>query len=91
MAYYKDVNPWTLDGNRVRVVDSYGHLGLVVSGLEEEQKNVDKNIVKCRNSIFALLGPAFSFNCLLSPVVGEHAAFLSYFLAFQLSPYAHPT
>ena len=72
MAYYKDVKPWTLDGNRVRVVDSNEHLGLVVSGLKEEQKNVDENIVKCRNSIFALLGPAFSFNCLLSPVVQVH-------------------
>ena len=34
--------------------------------------NVDKNIIKCRNSLFALLGPAFSYKCLLSPIVQSH-------------------
>ena len=60
MAFYKETTPWTLDGERVKVVDSNEHLGLVVAGSEEEQKNVDENIIKCRNSLFALLGPAFS-------------------------------
>ena len=45
---------------------------MVVSGSDEEQKNVDANIIKCRNTLFALLGPAFSYKCLLSPVVQLH-------------------
>ena len=72
MAFYKDTKPWTLDGKRVMVVENNEHLGLVVSGSDEEQKNVDENIVKCRNSIFALLGPVFAFKCLLSPTVQVH-------------------
>ena len=70
--FYKDTRPWTLNGDRINVVENNDHLGLVVSGREEEQKNVDQNIVKCRNSLFALLGPAFSHKCLLSPVVQVH-------------------
>ena len=54
------------------MVDSNEHLGLVVSGLDEEQKNVDANLVKCRNSLFAMLGPAYAYKCLLSPVVQNH-------------------
>ena len=69
MAFYKDTKPWTLNGERIEVVDNNDHLGLVVSGYEEEQMNVDKNIIKCRNSLFALLGPAFSIKCLLFPIV----------------------
>ena len=72
MSYYKETRPWTLNGERVRVVDSNEHLGLVVSGLDEEQKNVDANLVKCRNSLFAMLGPAYAYKCLLSPVVQNH-------------------
>ena len=48
------------------------HLGLIASGLDEEAKNIDKKITQCRNSLFALLGPAFSFKCLLSPLVQIH-------------------
>ena len=29
-------------------------------------------MIKCRNSLFSLLGPAFSFRCLLSPAVQVH-------------------
>ena len=72
MAFYKETSPWTLNGEKVKVVDNNEHLGLVVSGSEEEQKNVDENIIKCRNSLFALLGPAFAFKCLLSPLVQIH-------------------
>ena len=49
MAFYKDTKPWTLNGERIEVVDNNDHLGLVVSGYEEEQMNVDKTIIKCRN------------------------------------------
>ena len=72
MAFYKETTPWKLDGQRVPVVDANDHLGLVVAGLDEEQRNVDKNISKCRASLFKLLGPAFAFKCLLSPVLQLH-------------------
>jgi hypothetical protein len=42
------------------------HLGLIVSGRSEEQNNIDANILKYRNSLFAMLGPAFAYKCLLS-------------------------
>jgi hypothetical protein len=35
-------------------------------------KNVDLRIEKGRKNLFGLLGPAFSFKCLLSPVVKIH-------------------
>ena len=72
MDFYKDTHPWKLNGETISVVDNNEHLGLVVSGLDEEQKNVDQNIAQCRKSLFALLGPAYSFKCLLSPTVQVH-------------------
>ena len=48
------------------------HLDQNVSGLEQEQKNIDLRIKKGRINIFGLLGPAFSFKCLLSPSVKIH-------------------
>ena len=72
MQYFQDISPWTLNGERVSVVEDNEHLGLIVSGLSEEQKNVDSNIQQCRNSLFGLLGPAYSYKCLLSPVVQIH-------------------
>ena len=72
MEFYKETTPWLLNDETISVVDNNDHLGLVVSGLDEEQKNVDQNILQCRNSLFALLGPAFSYKCLLSPVVQIH-------------------
>ena len=72
MNFYKETHPWQLNGETVSVVDTNEHLGLVVSGLDEEQKNSDQNIQKCRNSLFGLLGPAYSYKCLLPPVVLIH-------------------
>ena len=74
MSFYKDTSPWTLDGHTVKVVDSNEHLGLLVSGADEEQLNVDEKIVKCRTSLFSLLGPAYSYKCLLSPTVQIHTS-----------------
>ena len=54
------------------VTDDNEHLGLIVSGVEEERKNVDKNIKAARDSLFALLGPAFSYRCKLSPLLQHH-------------------
>ena len=72
MAYYQDISPWTINGKRIKVVDDNEHLGLVVSGLNEEQKNVDNKITQCRSSLFALLGPTLSYKCKLSPHVQLH-------------------
>ena len=72
MAFYKDTTPWTLNGETIKVVEKNEHLGLIVAGLNEEQRNIDENICKCRTSLFALLGPAFAYKCLLSPVVQIH-------------------
>ena len=72
MAFYKDTARWTINSEKIHVVDSNEHLGLIVSGIDEEQKNVDANIVKCRNALFANLGSAFAYKCLLSPVTQLH-------------------
>ena len=72
MQYFKDISPWTIGGKKIGVYDDNDHLGLIVSDLDEEQKNVDANIIKCRNSLFASLGPAFAFKCLLPPSVQVH-------------------
>ena len=47
MAYYKETSPWSLKGERVKVVENNDHLCRIVSGMAEEQNNVDENIVKC--------------------------------------------
>ena len=72
MNYYRDVAPWTLDGLTVSVTEDNDHLGQVVSGVQQEQKNVDTRIEKGRKNLFGMLGPAFAFKCLLSPVVKIH-------------------
>ena len=72
MQFYKDTCPWKLGGDRIDVVHDNDHLGLVVSGWDEEQKNVDKNIADCRKSLFSLLGPFLSFKCKISPLAQLH-------------------
>ena len=61
-----------MDGQTIEVVENNDHLGQIVSGTRQEEKNVELRIRKSQNSLFALLGPAFSFRCLLSPVVKLH-------------------
>ena len=72
MSYYKDINIWSLHGDPLTVADDNDHLGLVVSGLDEEMKNVDKNIDSARKSLFNLIGNVFSYRCKLSPTVLSH-------------------
>ena len=72
MQYFKDVKMWTLFDDQINVTDENDHLGLIVSGCDEERKNIDKNIQSCRKSLFALLGPAFAYQCKLSPTVQAH-------------------
>ena len=72
MLYYKDINMWSLDGNPLPVTDDNEHLGLIVSGLDEEIKNIDKNIDSARQILFNLLGNIFSYKCKLSATVILH-------------------
>ena len=72
MMFYKDINIWSLDGIPLPVTDDNEHLGLIVSGLDEEIKNVDKNIDSARQQLFNLLGNIFSYKCKLSPTVLHH-------------------
>lgn len=72
MAYYQDIHLWKLGGNPLPVTEDNEHLGLIVSGTDEEIKNVDKNIASARQTLFNLLGNIFSYKCKLSPVVLLH-------------------
>ena len=69
MKYYQDTGFWSLYGEKLDVSLNNEHLGLIVSGVDEEIKNVDKNISAARNSIFGFLGNIFSYQCKLSPHV----------------------
>ena len=70
--YYAELAPWHLNGQPVNVTEDNEHLGQVVSGVDQEMKNVDLRIKKGRNSLFALLGPAFQNKCHLSPLLKHH-------------------
>jgi hypothetical protein len=72
MTYFSDTTPWIMDGDRVKVVENNDHLGQIVSGLKQEEKNIDQSISKGRKSLFGLLGAAFSYKCHLSPVLKIH-------------------
>ena len=72
MNYYRDIQPWTLDGKKISVVDENEHLGLLVAGENEEQRNIDANIQDCRRSLLGLLGSAYAYKCQLPPTVQIH-------------------
>ena len=78
---------WSLYGDKIKVSEDNDHLGLIVSGLNEEIKNVDKNISSARNALFGFLGNIFSFKCKVSPAVQLHtwAVFVKPVLTFGLS------
>ena len=69
MSYYEDINIWSLYGEKLAVKENNEHLGLVVSGLDEEIKNIDKNIDSARKTLFSFLGNIFSYKCKLSPAI----------------------
>ena len=71
--YYTDISPWKMNGEVVKVVEDNEHLGQVVSGRNQEEKNVDLRITKGRKCVFGLLGVGFVFKCFLSPVVKLHS------------------
>ena len=59
-------------GEHIKVTTDNEHLGQIVSGTNQSEKNVDLRILKSRGSLYKLLGPAFSYKCMLSPVVKLH-------------------
>ena len=42
MEYYQSINIWTLYDKNLTVEENNDHLGLIVSGIDEESKNVHK-------------------------------------------------
>ena len=72
MEYYSDVNPWHLNGQKVKVTVDNDHLGQIVSGVDQELKNIESRMDKGRKNLFGMLGPAFAQKCLLSPVLKFH-------------------
>ena len=72
IQYYRDVSFWSLYGDKIEVSENNDHLGMIVSGIDEEQKNVDKNIGAARNAIFSFLGNIFSYKCKISTAVQYH-------------------
>ena len=72
MEYYNDINIWSLNGEKLRVAEDNEHLGLLVSGIDEEIKNIDKNIRAARNCLHSFLGNIFNYRCKVSPSVQYH-------------------
>ena len=69
IQYYGDIKLWSLYGETLCVAENNEHLGLVVSGMDEEIKNVDNNIQSARNTMFGLLGQTLSYRCKLCSAV----------------------
>ena len=44
--YYRDTKPWKMAGQPIDVVEDNDHLGQIVSGFRQEEKNVDLRIQK---------------------------------------------
>jgi hypothetical protein len=72
MDYFHDTTPWKMDGQSVKVVEDNEHLGQLVSGTRQEGKNIDERLKKGRGFLFSMLGPAFAYKCMLSPLVKIH-------------------
>ena len=72
IQYYKENPIWSLYGEKLEVAEDNDHLGLLVSGIKEESKNVDKNIESARKSLFNFLGNIFAYKCKLSYAVQYH-------------------
>ena len=64
MEYYEDISPWTLNNETVSVSKNNDHLGLVVSGTDEESKNVDKKYPRLQEIPVQLVRPSFCIQVL---------------------------
>ena len=71
-SYFQEARPWKMDGEVIDVVCDNDHLGQIVSGGQQEQKNIDSRISKARKSLFSLLGVGLDSKSLLSPAVKLH-------------------
>ena len=67
-----DIKMWSLYDDAIEVTVDNDHLGLIVSGQDEEIKNVDANTQQCRSSLFAMLGSAFAYRSKVSPKTQIH-------------------
>ena len=65
--HFSDVKPWTMDNEVVKI--------LTMSTVSEN-KNIDLRLEKGRKNMHSFLG-AFSYKCLLSPVLKIHIFFAS--------------
>ena len=61
-----------MNNETVKVTEDNEHLGQIVSGSRQEEKNIDHRLEKGRKNLFSLLGAGFSYKCFLSPVVKLH-------------------
>ena len=48
LQFYSDTTPWVMDNEFVKVVENNDHLGQIVSGIRQEEKNIDERISKGR-------------------------------------------
>ena len=89
MSHYTfiSVHLWLMDGQSVNVVEDNEHLGQVVSGINQYQKNIDLRLNKARKSMFSLLGPCFAYKNKLSPKVKLHI--YKTFTEIYLNPFAN--
>ena len=72
MNYFHNMKPWTMDSQVFQIVENNEHLGQIVSGKDQEIKNIDLRIEKARNSLYSFLGVGFSYKCMLSPKLKLH-------------------
>ena len=72
MNYFEDIKPWRMNDEIISVTENNEHLGQIVSGRRQEEKNIDLRLQKGRKSLFSLLGAGFAFKCNLSPTVKLH-------------------
>ena len=61
MRYYQDIQPWAMDGETLKVETDNDHLGQIISGQNQYQKNIDLRLNKARKCLFSLLGPCFAY------------------------------
>ena len=72
MKYFEDVTPCRKNNKTVKLSENNEHLGQVVNGRRQGEKNVDLRLQKGRKSLFGLLGAGFAHKCKLSPAVKLH-------------------
>ena len=70
--YFADISPWKINDEVIEITEDNEHLGQVVSGKSQVEKNVDLRISKARKCLFSLLGAGFAYKCFLSPVLKLH-------------------